>query len=149
MKRMMTIQERRKQRGSLGVSKSKLHVEDEALDRNKYTYRWVNDRDGRVQELSREGRDWEIVPDRDNDVKKDGNNMGAQASVRVGTQENGGPVNGVFMRKLKEYDEMDRALAQEEIDATERGLSGGDGASTAGLVDKAYTPKGGGMRVSR
>lgn len=132
---------RRRNTGALGGRRQRLWVDETKLDREKYEYRFVNDdATGRLHQLTVQD-DWEIVPDRDGEVKPDGSDLGARASTIAGVQANGAPLRSVLCRKLKTYYEDDQREKSRAIDEKEASLKSGavPGAGGAGM----YVPAGG------
>lgn len=131
--------ERRRKPGALEHTGYKLGVDEAQLDRNTYKYRWVNDKDNRVQKLT--GEDWDIAPE-----------MAAEASDGLGTpqskvvgKDGGKPFHGVLMRKRKDWFEADQAARNQEIDAVEESIRRGDNHTKESpelAGGKGYTPNG-------
>jgi hypothetical protein len=124
--------ERRRKPGSTVQYGQKLGVEEEFLDRQTYTYRFVNDVGGRVQAMER--NDWDVAP------------MG-EASVEsrhVGV-DSGHPQNAILMRKRKDWHENDQKEARKPLDEMEQAIRKGTAHATqpgsdADLNASAYTP---------
>lgn len=122
--------ERRKKPGSTVQYGQKLGVEDEALDRKTYTYRWVNDIGNRVKGL--EAQDWDIAPLGEASVE----------SRHVGT-DSGHPQNAVLMRKRRDWYEADQKDKRKPLDAMEQAIRAGTAHAKTGDADlnsAAYTP---------
>lgn len=131
--------ERRRQPGSVVNSGMKLSVDESKLDRKTYEYRFVNDREGRIQRL--EAQDWDIVTAA---AKPDGSGLGTVQQAHAGVAD-GKPYATVLMRKRKDWhqaDQKEKSKVLDEFDAAirrgkshekqEPGLTGSD----------VYTPNG-------
>lgn len=130
---------RRRDTNALAGKRKRLAVSGE-LDHEKYAYRWVNDDGVRVHDLT-VNDDWEVVNDRQGELKKDGAGMGAEVSVHVGRNADGRPIKSILVRKLKSYYEDDEKAKQRHIDEQEASIKAGatPGAGTEGT----YTPRNG------
>lgn len=101
--------ERRRKRG--GVTQTgKLAVPEEMLDRENFVYRWANDKDNRLADLT-QNDDYEFV-------KVPGDGEGTPFTRNVGTHE-GKPLKAYLLQKPKRYHEADRKEKQGRIDAME------------------------------
>lgn len=105
--------ERRKKPGQTVLAGQKLTVDESKLDRSKYQYRFVNDKDGRVQQLY--GVDWDVAPE---GAKDDTNSLGSVNSAQAGVSE-GKPFNAVLLRKPKDWFEDDQKEKQKPLDEVE------------------------------
>lgn len=88
-----------------------------ALDGEKdpdYVYRWINDDPGRIHRMTVED-DWDQVTTKDMmaHAKDSGNGTGIERVVDRGGKR------ALLVRKRKEWYDVDRAKAQESIDAME------------------------------
>ena len=113
----------RKQRVPLGTPRSKMAVEGK--DPN-FTYRWVNDQGGRIQQA--EQASYEFVKAGDVTVGSgvDRNSeTGDQVSQIVGTKEDGSPMRAYLMRIKREFYEEDQNAKQEEVDAKDAAIQSG------------------------
>lgn len=131
---------RRMKPGSVANPGIKLSVDEKKLDRDNFEYRFVNDRDGRVQQL--EQRDWDVV--RDEGAKEDSNSVGSLASAHAGNAD-GKPFNAILMKKHKVLYEDDMKARQQPLDEMDAAIRGGknhetiaEGLKGAGV----YTPNG-------
>lgn len=136
-------QERRRKPGQVLLSGVKLAVDQSKLDPN-FTYRWVNDKGNRVQQL--ESADWDPVNEA---VKDDSDGAGTVQTKIVGTDA-GKPYNAVLMRKRKDWFKEDKKEAQKPLDELDEAIRRGmnhqkDSPELAGV---GYTP-GGRNTVSR
>ena len=116
--KVMEAERRRRTDANTGA-RNRLAVDEAKLDRDAYTYRWVNDVGDRIAQLTRHD-DWDIVPDRAGDVSKNDASQGAEVSVRTGGVS--GPMRSVLVRKPIEYHKADVAAQQRQIDEKEAGL---------------------------
>lgn len=131
-------QERRMKPGSIVQTGLKLAVEEEKLDRRVYEYRWVSDTPGRVDAMYRQ--DWDPVTD---DVKPDSSGLGTNRTAVVGV-DSGKPINGILMRKRKDWYQADQKAKQAPIDELDKAIMRGTNhaESERDLNAVAYTPNG-------
>jgi hypothetical protein len=129
--RQEEVKERRRRRESLGADRNlKLHVPENKKDPN-FVYRFVNDRPGRVQQLT-EGDDWDVVP---SITAESGN------ETRVADKSSG--ERAVLLRKRKEFYEADKAEEQKALDARDEALRRAPPQDAQGLSGpEAYVPGG-------
>ena len=130
---------RRRNSDSLAGIRSRLTVRQE-LDTENFAYRWVNDVDNRLHDLT-VNDDWEMVENRAGDMKPDGTGVGSEVATPVGTGENGRPIRAVLLRKKKDWYDDDERAKKRRIDDLESGLKAG--AVPNMDSDKTYVPKGG------
>lgn len=115
----------------------KLIVDEEKLDRNKFTYRFANDRPGRIHALTVQD-DYEIVPQQD----------GAPSlSYHAGLGVDNAPMKTILVRKPKQWYEDDQREKQKQIDETDMAIKRGslrnastEAAAIAGA--HGYVPEG-------
>ena len=110
---------RRRRREGIGPERNlKLYIPEESKDPN-FVYRWVNDRPGRVRQLTTMD-DYEVVshgeliggdPDPAGNTA-DGTVMTRTADSRIGEKT-------VLVKKLREYYESDKREEQKLVDARE------------------------------
>lgn len=135
MGRNAEMKQERRRRNSQGLSGSRrrLYVDENLLDHEKYTYRWINDEATRIHDLT-VNDDWDLVSDRE---KATG--TGSEMASQVGSGATGSPQRAVLVRKLKEYHDADQLEKQRSIDAQEEALKSAppDGADASNL----YQPK--------
>lgn len=135
----IATERRRRNSDALSGARRRLTVNEENLDREKYSYRFANDEGARIHQLT-VNDDWEVVTDRNGEIRSDTASEGAQVSVHAGTGDKGEALRTVLLRKPKSYHDEDVAASQRRIDETEAGLrdvpSGSDGKTT-------YVPKDG------
>lgn len=105
-----------------------------------YTYRWINDVPGRVQQLT-QFDDWDIVQadelggpsDRD---RGEGSNVERVVDKSSGRR-------AILVKKRIEYHEADKAKEQARIDEIDQIIKRGDSPSPEGLQGShAYVPEG-------
>ena len=141
------IKAERRRRNTAGLSgrRQRLSVDESKLDRSKYHYHFANDDGVRIHQLTVQD-DYEVVPDRDGEVKPGENAMGANVSTLVGTGTNGAPMRAVLLRKLKTYHDDDQAAKAKAIDEKEASLK--SGAVPGAGQGETYVP-GGSNRIGR
>lgn len=133
---------RRKTSGS--TSGLKLAVPEEMLDRQKFAYRWANDKDNRLQALTKDD-DYDIV----RYPPVEGETEGKPVTKIVGMSE-GKPLLSYLLQKPRTYYDADQKAKQDKIAAVEkeirRGgtkhLAVGDAETTSGDAASLYTPGG-------
>lgn len=135
--RVQEVQERRRRREGLGADRNlKLHVPDDQKDPN-FTYRWVNNRPGRIQQLTVTD-DWEVVQGAD--PASNAVSLGA-TSERVADSYTG--QTAVLLRKPKKFYEEDKAEEQKLLDARDETMRRGSLQSPDGLSGpESYVPGG-------
>jgi len=134
---------RRRRREGLGAERNlKLHVPEDAKDPN-FVYRWVNDRPGRVQQLTTMD-DYEVVSSsalNGGDPDPGANTAEGTVMRRIGDKSIG--EGAVLIRKPKEYYEADKREEAKVLDARDEALRKGPPASQEGLSgQEAYVPGG-------
>jgi hypothetical protein len=130
--RQEEVKQRRRRRESLGAERNlKLHVPEDKKDPN-FVYRFVNDRPGRVQQLT-QADDWDVVPS----ITAEGGN-----ETRVADKSSG--ERAVLLRKPKDFYESDKLQEQKLLDARDEAMRRGAPESAEGLnsSDNAYVPGG-------
>jgi hypothetical protein len=129
--------ERRRRKPNNGLAGLKLAVPPELLDLNKFVYRWANENDRRLIDLT-ENDDYEIVKD----TRIEGEGEGTPVTKVVGTQQDGKALRAYLLRKPKHYYDEDRRANLKAISETEdqirRGLP--NTATDPGLAGVSYTP---------
>lgn len=133
--RQEEVKQRRRRREGLGADRNlKLNVPESMKDPN-FVYRWVNDRPGRVQQLTTMD-DWEKAP-----VVTEQNAGEGTVETRVVDKSVG--ERAVLLRKPKEFYEADKAEEQKQLDARDEALRHGAPQSSEGLSGpEAYVPGG-------
>lgn len=141
--RQQETQIRRRRRESLGDDRNlKLHIPEELKDKN-FTYRFVNDRPGRVRQLTVQD-DWDVV-----DAAKLGADPEPEKNTAEGTVVNrvGDKVTGermVLLRKPKDFFEEDKKAKQAKLDELDKAMRVGPAPNAEGIgpADHAYVPGG-------
>jgi hypothetical protein len=129
--------ERRRRTGTGAERNLKLHVPESAKD-DAFVYRWVNNRPGRVQQLTKMD-DYEIVSSADGAIDA-GTSEGTVVKRTVDRNEG---EEAVLLRKPRHYYEADKAEEQKLLDARDEELRGGKVQSSEGLSgSEAYVPGG-------
>lgn len=116
--------ERRRQRGSTAHTGMKLGVNEALLDRKNFEYRWINDKAGRIDAMTKND-DWDLVVDPSKQVKGEGTNEGSYVSIHVGTGENNQPLRAYLARKPKAFYDEDQADKKAELDKTMEAIKRG------------------------
>lgn len=136
MAREQQIKQQRRRRNSdaLQGKRRRLTVNESKLDRENFEYRFANDTDDRLHQLTVDD-DWEVVTDRSGETKDDATGMGSTVSMRAG-----GGVETILLRKPKQFYKDDYAASQRRIDDLEASLE--KGAVPGGDQDGTYSPDG-------
>ena len=142
--RQAEVKQQRRRRQGIGAERNlKLHVPEDAKDPN-FVYRWVNDRPGRVRQLTKMD-DYEVVSAAElNGGDPDPLGNTAEGTVMTRTADAGIGEKTVLLKKPREYYESDKRAEQKEIDARDALLRKGAPPSESGLTskDNAYVPGG-------
>lgn len=140
------VANRRRRRQGMGAERNlKLHVPEESKDPN-FVYRWVNDRAGRVRQLTKMD-DYEVVSSSElNGGDPDPMGNTAEGTVMKRTADRGIGEATVLLKKPKEYYEADKKEEAQVLDERDKMLRRGPPAAEAaqGLsnADNAYVPGG-------
>lgn len=127
--------ERRRRTGTGAERKLKLFVPDEHKDPN-FVYRWVNNRPGRVKQLTQMD-DYDVVSSEAIDAGT------SEGTVVKRTVDSGEGEEAVLLRKPRHFYEADKAEEQSRIDARDEELRKGQVQSAEGLSgSEAYVPGG-------
>lgn len=121
-------QARRRRRGDVGSTSLRLRVDESLLDRDKYEYRWIADRDVRMHRKTHDD-DWDVVKQEGGELKADASDLGAAVSVVSGVKKDGSPERQYLCRKLKTFHDADMAekeAARKEVDEQMRTLARND-----------------------
>lgn len=131
------IKSERRRRDYSGARPRRLHVEEAALDRNKFEYRWTNDTPGNVQR--RVDQDWELVSEQNEPVRGGSKNpsMGSSVAAHVGVAPTGGGMQAKLMRKPKQFAEEDTGRRQAAIDKREDAMNYGDDVDHKAEVERS------------
>lgn len=137
--RVEEVKEQRRRRADSGASAGlKLHVPADMKDEANFAYRWVNDRPGRVHQMTKED-DWDVVSTERSDqltAASEGSVMNRAVDKTTGEK-------AVLVRKPRNYFEADRLEKQKPIDEIEKALRRGSAPSSEGLSGpESYVPNG-------
>jgi hypothetical protein len=138
------LPERRK-RTETDMTGKRLAVRNDLLDFDKFKYRYINDSDTRLYQLTRQD-DWEVMTQDGQALKPDSTDMGSAVSIPVGTRPDGSPMRAYLCRKLRRFYEDDQKMKQTELDEQLAQLRLGNSAKGEGQGD--YVPSGG-IRIAR
>lgn len=129
--------ERRRRHSDGSVAGLKLHVPESMKDPN-FVYRWVNDRQGRVDQLTKQD-DYDIVSTTDASQLT----SASEGTVMRRTVDKFTGEGAVLLRKPKEYYEADQREKQKPLDERDELLRRGAVPSSEGLKEsEAYVPGG-------
>lgn len=130
--------ERRRRSDSGQAAGLKLHVPQDMKDDANFEYRWVNDKPGRVHQLTVQD-DWDIV----STDRPDQLTSAAEGSVMKRSVDKLTGDNAVLLKKPRPYFEADRLEKQKPVDAIEKALRHGAAPSSEGISGpEAYVPDG-------
>jgi len=138
-------QSRRRRRDSMHFDGAdfKLAVPEEEKD-PRYVYRWINDDKYRLHSMTKRD-DWDVCLVSEFSSDFTNTDAGTQVSRIVGKDSNGGVMRAFLCKKLKEYDEADRAKELSRVDQLYHQMRSGNVPGTGGLSqeDEAlrYVPK--------
>ncbi len=110
-------QQRRKKPGQVANVGIKLAVDENALDRGTYHYRFARSTGGRIQSLT--ANDYDIAPE---GAKSDGNSLGTVNSVHGGVDDAGKPYDLVLMRKRQDWFEADQKEKMQPLDEMDEAI---------------------------
>ena len=133
------LPERRK-RTDIDMTGKRLAVRTELLDFEKFRYRYINDSDTRLYQLTRQD-DWEVMTQDGGALKPDATDMGAAVSIPVGTRPDGSPMRAYLCRKLRKFYDDDQKMKQTDLDEQLKRLRAGK--SSDGDSQGDYVPSGG------
>lgn len=115
---------RRRTSGPSSSARMRLGVDETKLNRAKYAYRWINNDPARLYALTVTD-DWDIVADRSASIATRGSDMGAKASVVVGTTDQGHAQRAILCQKLLTLYNADQAEKERAIDRSEASMKSG------------------------
>lgn len=134
--RQADTQKRRRRREGMGAERNlKLHIPNELKDPN-FEYRWVNDRPGRVQQLTKLD-DWDRAPE-----MMEGTGLGTVTERAVDSYTG---ERAVLLRKPKEFYDSDKAEEAKLLDQRDEAMRRGPLPNPEGIAaepDKTYVPGG-------
>jgi len=144
-KRAATEQARRRRRTDTSYENhGRLGVNEHLLDRTKFTYRWVNDDNGRIEALTVRD-DWDHV--RKPELKEEGSkNEGEQVRQLVGSKKDGSPLYAYLLQKPLEFHREDQRKKLAKLDRDDEAMKRGHVASPDALSandPNAYIPSDG------
>ena len=123
--RITQVKSERRRRTGQGLDRTrKLYVDEKKKDPN-FTYRWINDTPGRIEQKTVHD-DWDIVT-------TDRNGEPFDASRPVGPGPDGRPIYAKLCRKPKNYYDQDESEKIKAIKAQEDDMRVGPPPSPAGL----------------
>lgn len=129
--------ERRRRSADQAIAGLKLHVREDLKDPN-FTYRWANDRPGRIHQLT-EQDDWDVVSTGDaGSLTSASEGTVMRRSVDKATGE-----GAVLLRKRKDFYEADQKDKQKPLDERDELLRRGAAPGSESLTgSEAYVPGG-------
>lgn len=136
------IERRRRNSDSLTGHRRRMAVDMSKLDTTNYEYRWANTDPGRIEALTKQD-DWEVVADRQGEIKADSTGQGSEVSIVSGMGDSGAPVRSVLLRKPKKYQDEDRRAKQRRIDEMEAQLRQASTPGGGATGDNFYTSENG------
>lgn len=98
--------ERKRRRKTGAISGIKLSVDESKLDRRNFEYRFINDRPGRIHQLT-QNDDWDLVT---------GEDGATGVNYHAGLSDEHKSMRTYLARKPKQWYEDDQAEKQREID---------------------------------
>lgn len=138
------LPERRK-RTDISMTGKRLGVNTDLLDFNRFKYRFINDSDARMYQLTKVG-DWDIMTQDGGALKPDSNDLGSAISIPVGTKPDGSSLRAYLCRKHLKFYEEDEKMKQTDLDEQLDRMRRGNSATGESQGD--YTPSGG-IRIAR
>jgi hypothetical protein len=117
------------------------HMKNDPL----YRYHWLADRPGRIENKTVHD-DWDFVEN--SELAADGRQTGTGTRIErhAGVDQFGKPLRFFLVRKLKEYDQADKAREQRQLDEKMTAIKRGKTANEHGQPihqDGSYVPEGG------
>ncbi len=135
------LPERRK-RTDIDVVGKRLAVPTHLLDHEKYAYRWFNDADTRLMQMTKHD-DWDVMA---NDGEVASADLGNAITRPVGVNPDGSPMRAYLCRKLRRFYDEDQKMKQTDLDEQLSRLRQGNDAKGGSQGD--YIPSGG-IRIAR
>lgn len=130
--------ERRRRVDAGGAVGLKLHVPSDMKDEANFEYRWVNDKPGRLHQMTVQD-DWDVV----STDRPDQLTAAAEGSVMKRSVDKATGDSAVLLRKPREFFEADRLEKQKPVDEIEKALRRGPAPSSEGISGpEAYVPGG-------
>lgn len=148
----VATQRRRRREGTLNrMAQFKMDcIEPEDLDLEKYVYRWVNDENSRIRQLTK-GDDYDHVETHELgdgfDIENTDSESNGRVRMLVGTSKGGAPLYAYLLKKLKSYweDDNEEGVQQREAQMAGRvyrGEATEDDEQRPGGDDQFYVPAG-------
>lgn len=133
------VKEQRRRRADSSVAAGlKLHVPADMKDDANFEYRWVNDKPGRLHQMTKQD-DWDVV----STDRPDQLTAAAEGSVMKRAVDKSTGDSAVLLKKPRAYFEADRLEKQKPVDAIEKALRQGPAPSSEGISgSEAYVPGG-------
>jgi hypothetical protein len=137
-----TRQERRRRKDMSDTAHLRFAVPDHLRDDKRYRYHWLVDRAGRIEQKTQRD-DWDFVEEPE--IVADGRQAGAGTRIErhAGVDQYGNPQRAYLVRKLREYDEEDKAAGQKRLDARMKAIKRGKTKDDEGETihdDGSYVP---------
>lgn len=136
-----TLPERRK-RTDIDITGKRLAVPTHLLDHEKYVYRFMNDNDTRLMQMTQHD-DWDVMA---NDGAIASSDLGNAITRPVGVKPDGSPLKAYLCRKLRRFYDDDQKMKQTDLDEQLARLRQGNDANGGSQGD--YIPSGG-IRIAR
>lgn len=135
------LPERRK-RTDIETTGKRLAVPSHLLDHEKYVYRWFNDADTRLMQMTQHD-DWDVMANNGAIASTD---LGDAITRPVGTKPDGSSMKAYLCRKLRRFYDDDQKMKQTDLDEQLSRLRQGTDAKGGSQGD--YIPNGG-IRIAR
>lgn len=137
--RVEEVKQQRRRRSDSGATAGlKLHVPSDMKDEVNFAYRWVNDRAGRLHQMTKED-DWDVV----STDRPDQLTSASEGSVMNRAVDKASGEKAVLLRKPRKFFDADRLEKQKPVDEIEKALRHGSAPSSEGLSgSEAYVPGG-------
>jgi hypothetical protein len=134
--------ERRRRKDMSVNAHLRFSIPDHLRDDKRYRYHWLVDRPGRIEQKTRYD-DWDFVEEPE--IASDGRQTGAGTRIErhAGVDKFGNPQRAFLVRKLRDYDEADKAVDQKRIDDRMKQIKRGKTPGEAGEAiqsDGSYVP---------
>lgn len=117
--RQESTERRRRNSDTLAGKRRRLALNEAALDRENFVYYLA--RNDQVELLTTQD-DWDVVQDRDGQIKMNSAGSGSEVAIPAGQGATGAPVRHVLLRKPKKYQDEDAAVAQRRTEEIEAGM---------------------------
>lgn len=142
----LTNRERRRRSGPGVIPGLKLTVNEDELDRENYSYRFINDRPGRIRQMT-EQDDWELVDDPRKQMSETNAHEGNRIAYHAGIGEGNAPMRTYLARKPKQWYDEDQREKQKPLDDIDhqirRGSLTNNSPEAAAIAGKhGYVPEG-------